>query len=615
MSLLSGFFSLSKNTNKVNKGAGDETREGLVSDVLPELTLEMTDEELKDVKNKWIKRWDEYSREIVKAQEESERYWLGKHFKITTNKDERPLVDNLIFESTETFLPLVTRQNPEPMVETDSTEEGIALAEKVQKMLVFQADRQRLKLKVKSVVRHWAIYFLGCVKVGWSMQENDISTVVIRPQKLILDPESTINEGGEYQGEYIGEYRKDKASNLIKRFPNKKKEILAAAKDKLGSELQYIEWWSDEYVFWTMNDEVLGKSKNPHWNYDQKKIEEQVDEFGNVNKVQITIPGNNHFNRPKKPYVFLSVFNLGTQPHDATSLIQQSLAAQDLINKRLKQIDKNADNTNGGIAVSGDSFSKEQASEAVEAYRKGGGIYVPSGDIRSAVGKIDMPALPNFVYESLMDYRNELRNIFGVRGSVPQGTMSEKTVRGKILTKTQDADRSALISEYIEQFADSIFNWWTQLFYVYYDEPHSASVLGKERALEYIELINTDFNRKLTVSVKEGSLIPKDELTQRNEAIDLWSANALDPITLFDRLKFPNPRESAKQLFLWQSNPISLFPDLQAEQQAAMASQVEMAKGTAAEPAAPMPKVTQSPKAPTSSPLDSVPDLSQVPIQ
>jgi len=37
----------------------------------------------------------------------------------------------------------------------------------------------------------------------------------------------------------------------------------------------------------------------------------------------------------------------------------------------LEQIDKNADNTNNGLAVSGDAFTEEQAKKAASARRKG----------------------------------------------------------------------------------------------------------------------------------------------------------------------------------------------------------------------------------------------------
>jgi hypothetical protein len=69
-----------------------------------------------------------------------------------------------------------------------------------------------------------------------------------------------------------------------------------------------------------------------------------------------------------------------------------------------------------------------------------------------------------------------------------------------------------------------------------------------------IQIKNTDFQALTTldITVKEGSLIPKDPLTQRNEAMDLWTANALDPITLGKRLDMPDPVGYATQLILWQ---------------------------------------------------------------
>jgi hypothetical protein len=101
-------------------------------------------------------------------------------------------------------------------------------------------------------------------------------------------------------------------------------------------------------------------------------------------------------------------------------------------------------------------------------------------------------------------------------------------------------------------------------------------VLGTERAKEYIEIINSDlFESKLLVGVKEGSMVPHDPESQRGEALELWKTKGIDPITFFDRLEFPNPRESAKNLYLWQADPIRLFPDLMQEQQQQEAATAE----------------------------------------
>lgn len=574
MGLLDGFRGIAKDTNKVGSTGSTDS---VVSELLPELALSMDDKELLQLSRDWTKAWAAYETEILKKQEENENYWLGKQFGVSRDK---AACDNLIFESLETFLPIATRPKADPLVESDNSENGNAIADKVRKMLIYVSDTLSYNLKIKQVARYWALYMLGVMKVGWSMKENDLTCVAIRPQKLILDPKATIEEG-EYTGYYIGEKMEDMASDLVLRFPTKTTFIKDKVKDKMGTKLSYTMWTTDDYVFWTLDSEVLAKNKNPHWNYPTQQPapmnefgSQPVDETGKP--MMQDIEGRNHFKSPKKPYVFLSIFNLGKNPHDDTNLIQQNLPLQDLVNKRLSQIDKNADNTNGGLVISGDAFTEAQAKKAGEALRKGGVIYVPTGDVNTAVKRDASTALPNFVYESLIDYRNEIRNIFGTRGSSPQGTIQEQTVGGKNIIKNQDTDRiGGGISSYLEQFSDNVFNWFVQLMYVYYDEQHYASVMGSERAKEYISLQSSEFgNLKLLVGVKEGSMIPHDPVSQRGEAMELWAEKGIDPITFFDRLEFPNPRESAKNLFLWLSDPVQLFPDLAAAQQQAQAQQM-----------------------------------------
>lgn len=556
--LLQGYLSLSRDINKANENNTVEHQEGAISELTDELKLSMSDEELIELKKDWEKAWEPFAKSLAVPQNDNEQYWLGKQYDASYKPDGHALVDNLIFEALETFLPIATRPKADPVVNGDNTKEGEELASKVRKMLQYWADKEAYNLRLKDTTRWWSLYKLGVMKLGWSNQDNDITCVAIRPQKLILDPDSRI-DCAEYTGEYIGEYRKESARNLIKRFPKASTYIKEQCTDKLGTKMQYIEWWTDEYVFWTMNDEVLAKAKNPHWNYD--KTQNITNEFGSIQPS--SVKGSNHFSYPKKPYAFLSIFSLGLRPFDDTNLIQQSLPLQDLINKRLRQIDKNADKTNGGLAVSGDSFTKEQASGVGKATEKGGTIFVPNGKVGDAVARLSAPPLPSFVYESLIDYRNELRNIFGTRGSTPQGTTGEKTVRGKMIIKGQDGDRiGGGISTYLEQFSDVVYNYVVQMMYVYYNQEHVATIIGKDRSADYISLKSQDLVSKLSVSVKDGSMIPKDAVSEREEAITLWTEGALDPITFFEKLDFPDPKQSAEQLFMWKADPALLFPEI-----------------------------------------------------
>lgn len=557
MSILDGFYSLFKNVNR-HKYPDNEVQEGSL-DLLDELKLDMSDEELISLKDEWLKKWNLYYPTIKKKQEENENYWLGKQFEGSKIED-RPIVDNVIFEALETFLPIATQRSPEPTVIGDNTEAGEKVADKVQSTLVYQADIQRIKLKLKKVTRFWALYLLGVVKIGWSLNENDISTKVIRPQRLILDPEGTITDDMQYDGEYVGEYRSDTASRLVKRFPKKEQIITKAVQKKMGSKITYIEWWTEDYTFWTLGSEVLGKIKNPHWNYDEKGIE--TDEFGV--ETEKMIPGKNHFNYPKIPFVFLSIFNVGKHPFDDTSLIGQNLANQDIINKRQAQIDKNVDGINGGWIVSGEKsgLTKEQATEAMEAARQGGSLWIAQGNPNDAVAEVKASGLPGDVFNHLVDTREELRNIFGTRGSTPQGTMNEQTLGGKQIIKQQDSSRiGGGISEHLEQFVDQIFNWWVQMMYVYYDEAHMASIVGRDKAMEFVSLSNQDLNSKVVVSVKEGSLLPKDDFSQANIAMELAGMNKIDDITLYDKLDWSDPMASAERNYMQNTAPQLLYPD------------------------------------------------------
>lgn len=575
MGAIDAFTSLFRDdTNKAKTAHG-------VLDALPELELEMSDDELIHLSDQWEKRYSGYEAEIKKRQEKNKDYWKGKH---EANKfNAKGQVDNLIFEALETFLPLATKKNPEPFVRGDDTPEGQFLTKTVQGFLVYHADRLRMKLRMKRAARDWAVKLIGVKKEGWSEVENDITSEVRKPENFIFDTDGTVNDDMEYTGAYIGERMSAKASELIARFPAKEAYIKEKVEGKLGTTLSYVEWWAcnpADYVFWKLDKEILGKARNPHWNYDTK--EPQVDEYGK--ETMVPVKGRNHFNAPKAPYVFLSIFNTGDQPHDETSLIEQNIPNQDLINKLTRQMDANAESMNGGIVVSGErsGLTQDQATEATEALRAGGTVWIPSGAANEAIYRDQAPPLPADLFNLRADTREELRNIFGTRGSSPSGTINEQTATGKQLVREQDSDRiGGGISEYLEQFADAEFNWWLQLMYVYYDEEHLASIVGAEKAIEYLALSSEMLQTKLTVSVKENSLVPDSDIEKAIEAKELLLSGNLDPTTAFDRLGFPNPRETAQRTYQWKAAPDTLFPEVapmvQASQVAAQVTEQEVA--------------------------------------
>lgn len=647
--LVDAYYSLGRKINKMTGGSVGDTEQGIVSEKLPELTLDMKNEDLLKVTTKFQSAWEESPvyNEWVQHGDQNKDYWQGKHFSRPELDKSRAQQDNVIFEALETWIPQTINKNPDPEVDLypgmPVQPQDVQYAQDMQQELGDLGEELRIRMKLKRAARQWSIFLLGVGKLGWDVNKNIPTIKIIRSRKVILDPDATIDEDG-YTGEYIGEHRKLKAS-VILAVPGLEdgaaKYIKDLVKDDLGTEIAFIEWWTNKYMCWTIGGtQVILKKQNPHWNYDQQVPLPSEDETGQAPlqaapegqpaipqlpvmasapeetgsapegsepqpeapqpeqgeapvaapeiagenpqpqepvQAMTTQKGVNHFATPKMPYIFLSMFNLGEQPVDSTSLIGQNLSNQDLINKRIKQIDKNADNMNGGLVVSLErsGLTKEGAKGVTEAIRKGGVVAIPAGDPRAAVYRPDTPGLPNDIYQQLVDVRARVRGIFGVQGSSQAGLEPDKTVHGKLLNRTLDTDRmGGGISAYLEQFADDAYDWFVQLKLVYEDKYQAMPQQPKVR-----------------VSIKEGSLIPKDATTLANQAITLAGAGQMSRLDLYKALQYPNPEEMAANAWLEVNAPDILYQGdprvaqaVQRQQQAAQAEAQAKAQGAAKGP-------------------------------
>ena len=570
----SGFYSLFAKFNK-KKGRSDTTKEEGVIESLEEFTLEMGDEEIRKLTSSWEHLYDG---SMVKSRIHNEgdiceRYWIGKQFPDTEYENgKRPLVDNVIFEALETMIPQATQQNPEPVILTDNEIVQPAtppsqlnptgtppvfmseIGDKVHMSLEYLARENQLNILLGKGVRDWSMRFVGCYETGWNGEIGEIETQKVNPKDLILDPNAYIGTRGTYHGEFVGRKLYDTAQNLITRFPLKEEEIRRECQDKLGSLMGYIRWRTDDYVVYTLKKIVLFKHKNEMWNYDKPAI--QIDEQGQPQ--QITQKGKNYWKNPRIPMRFLTVFDLGDEPADKTGLIHQSLVTQDNINKRLKQIDRNTDNINGGVIVSGLAFNKEQAAQVAEARRQGRTIVVPTGNIDEAIKMPQNNALPDALYQSLNDQRQRLLERFGVYGSTSSGTKQEQTVRGKIIAGNQDSGRTGGgISKSLEVVAAGIYEDMLQGIFVFWDEPHWVSVVGPDNAEQMFQFQSSDIpeDRKIVVTVQDGSMIPQDQISVYNNAMAEWEGGVSDPLSYYEQTKDPNPLDRAQKLMAYRTNP------------------------------------------------------------
>ena len=569
---------VNSNTNKSPENSG-ESPEGPQGERLGALGLSMSDEQLLKLRNEWEKQYAPYETQYKQICERNKESYIGKRASgqwLTDN--DLPIAANLQFEAEETFLAAALSKNPEPVVYSDDTPEGDAIAKAVRVMLQYHADQLILKRKLSLMVRQWSIYHLGVMKHGWNAQVNDVTIENRKIQDFIFDPKGYVDAYGDFIG-YCGERIKVTAEKLADLFPKHKTAISESVKGEMGTPVTYTEWWSadDSYSFITYQEIVLDKYKNPYFNYEQPVLAPT----GEPMEGMMQEP-KNHFAVPKKPYTFLSVFSLQEQPHDITSLVEQNIPNQNRIRRRTEQIDYNTSAANNSYAFSGNNFNEETAKQAAEARRKGNPILVPSGaPMGEAIMPLNAQDMPRSVFSELEIAKTDLRQSWGIMGITTQPANEDTTARGQILNQQNDSTRiGGGIGNSIEQVADNIFNWLVQLYYVFYDEEHFAAVMGTSKSLEYVTLSNAQLNTPLLVSVSPDSLRPRDQITEINLAQALFDKGAIGPKTLLKMLAFPNPDEAAADGVLYKIDPMAYlqlnFPDFAQQMQMAQQQQQMM---------------------------------------
>ena len=557
---------VSSHANKVYTGNSDE--EGVVGDYQDELSLDLSDEELLDLKKTYESQDAGYSPLIKPRQIQNKKYLLGGQRNNSTRNI--PVASNLLFQSTATFVPQALAKNPEPVVFSDNTPQGKEASKGLKTMLQFHAEQFLLRKKLGIMVWQWSTDFIAILKYGWDEKTKDITVDVRNPKNFVWAPPSYVDEYGDFVG-WLGERIETTATKLIELYPKHKDFITEQVAKKMGTKVIRTEWWTDDYCFTTYKDKVLDKHKNEFFNYDTKGESTEESEEG-----EETLKGHNHFATPKMPYTFLSIFSLQEQPHDITNLIEQNISNQDQINVRDEQIDRNLKSANNAVAISGVSFNQETASQAVQSFYEEGFILVPDGNVEGAIKRIPANDLPSGIFTSQENAQNALMSVYGTQGLTADAPDTDQTAHGMVINTNRDSSRiGGGVGESLEQVAANFFNKLTQMYYVFYDQPHFAAVMGNGAAVSYIQLQMQDEERRFIVNVSPNSMKPKDEVSQQNLATELFQAGASDPLTYLEDIDNPDPQETALRLMIFKTNPaqyiqnyLSPNPEQQAQMQA-----------------------------------------------
>ena len=235
---------------------------------------------------------------------------------------------------------------------------------------------------------------------------------------------------------------------------------------------------------------------------------------------------------------------------------------------------------NGKMYVDDDAMSEEESSNITNEpglVIRGKGL-ASQNKIRQEAGL----ALPNAHFSNLQHSEVTFDNIMGVHSST-RGQTEAGTLGQDILSRQQDFTRLDIITRVLNRGVARLANGLVQLMKMYYTENHVIRILGGEKAVEFIKMHRRNIEDKIEIVVKSGTTLPMDEIALRTEAVQLWQLGAIAPITLYRRLKIPNPEKEVANLMMYKQGMLDMetqakLKEMQA--QAAMGGQAQAQGGS-----------------------------------
>src|SRR3990167_675457 len=541
--------------------AEDERQEGTLDEGTNDepLALDLSDDDVLRLIRKTIENGETFwnkELDIDKIREKAENYYIGKTFdEDDLYEHQVPYRNNRIITAIEILVPLINSQFAQPVVtEAQDTDESRELARDLENVLLAQVEDLYLKARFGMAARHLLVGYRNAIlkyrfdpnigqKTPDGTRKGGIVVEVIRATKVVFSEGASDPDNIPVIAEYMDATREE----LVLKFPDKKDELFKHWGIKVGTKAQlarkegYIEVYFTYYdsqgeqqegVAWKLDDILLGKNKNPNYNYDE--FQQMPD--GKYQRL-------NFFDLPKKPYIIINHTNLGKYVIDDTSMADQAHPQQDILEKRGRQIVENADQASSGLVLNSNMISQEDAKKIIgDPSEK----IMVAGDVRSAAARLPHNSLDAYVINDKTDARGEIDNIFGANAPVLGEESKIKTLGQEVISQRANMGRLQTITDALEDAADKLFKALVQMMKVYMDEEDLIRFTPSEGKTRFINWSRDKIEDGISVRVKAGSALPKDKFALKNETIQAIAI--LDPLSIAEGLDKPNPKEWAKRL-------------------------------------------------------------------
>jgi len=497
---------------------------------------------------------------------------------------------NRIFRNMESVINALIANPPQPnFIPTRETDEAKDTAETFQEYCSKRYDDLNTKEQLRKGLRNLYFARLIVLKPFWNPLINDFDVRSVDPRNIRVAAPAT----KEIDTNYVIEEVSDTIMAVIGRFPEKKEPILELNGYKTeeaayieNPTIKYKEAWVDDQVLFVYQAILLGSIKNPTWDWDGIQITtEEADQLAEatgegrrslMNSIREQQPQRaevspeemgtaiepmetedlqpylfNHFNFPRKPYIFATIFNNENTPIGQTDMITQAAPLQEGIDRRKQDIDENASLVNGQVKVDSSVMEKGDAQKLQFEAR---GVIWGKGVVAGVTRETGTP-LPQFVYEDMVDSRSEIDNIMAASSAFRGEREGEETKAGRLAL----IDQSYLALNEMVQVVDfvfyELFNWWFQLAKVNYTENHIAKYVGIDNSVKVMSIMQDDFEDGAEVKVITGKTLPEDRQFKYEQAQMDAEKGFISPVDYLEIAGYENPTEKAKNAASYVLNP------------------------------------------------------------
>lgn len=453
-------------------------------------------------------------------------------------------------------------------------------ARKIEKFLLKKFTDRNAKEIIRMGLRNLYFARIICIKPFWNTKINDFDFRAIDPRKIRYGKYARKEEDSEFFIEDID----DTVSAVIDRFPEKKDEImkkyaLVDANDLAvkNPSCTYQEAWIQDTVVFKLDNILLGKMKNPYWDWDGILITES--EEAELNELEgqprrdmlqgiKLVQGQrqmaeetemmehkqyyfNYFDSVRKPYIVATIFNNENSPIGQTDMISLSSELQRNIDKRKMDIDENCELANGVLKVDASVMGKQDA-QRIRFETKG---IIWGKGVKDGVTRETGQSLPQMVFDDMIDSRTEIDNIMAASSSFRGERQGQETKAGRLALIQQSMQRLNELTQVVDYVSAEMFSWAMQLAKTRYTEYHYAKWMGKDDAMQTIELIQDDFETGSEIYVVAGKTLPVDNEWKFEQAQNDVLNGFISPPDYLEIAKYDNAKELSMNAVMYKQNP------------------------------------------------------------